>query len=88
MLKRVRATKHPWLVACDVKMSPVDFEKSLWFQKGQMHVIAPQRASTVTAGNSLKGKISQMNVVEDFESRPHKADSFVVERGTEIQKWN
>ena len=29
-----------------------------------------------------------MEVVEDFESRPHKADSFVVERGKEIQKWN
>ena len=30
--------------------------------------------------NSLKGKISHMQVVEDFESRPHKAVSFVVER--------
>ena len=30
-----------------------------------------------------KGKTSQMKVVEDFESRPHKAVSFVVERGKE-----
>ena len=29
-----------------------------------------------------------MKVVEDFESRPHKAVSFVVERGREIQEWN
>ena len=29
-----------------------------------------------------------MKVVEDFESRPHKAVSFVVERGKEIQEWN
>ena len=26
-----------------------------------------------TASGSLKGKISQMEEVEDFESRPHKA---------------
>ena len=27
VLKRARATKHPWLAACDADMSPVDFEK-------------------------------------------------------------
>ena len=41
----------------------------------------------VIACNSLKGKISQMKVVEDFESRPHKAVSFVVEREKELQEW-
>ena len=41
----------------------------------------------VIACNSLKGKISQVKVVEDFESRPHEAVSFVVERGKEIQEW-
>ena len=34
----------------------------------------------VIACDSFRGKISQMKVVEDFESRPHKAESFVVER--------
>ena len=34
----------------------------------------------VIACNSLKGKISQMKVVEDFESRPHKAVTFVVRK--------
>ena len=34
----------------------------------------------VIACDSFKGKISQMKVVEDFESRPHKAVSLVVER--------
>ena len=29
-----------------------------------------------------------MKVVEDFESRPQKAVSFVVERGKEMQEWN
>ena len=35
----------------------------------------------VTACSSVKGRISDMKVVEDFESRPHKAVTFVVERG-------
>ena len=42
----------------------------------------------VIACNSLKGKISKMKVVEDFESRTHKAVSFVVERGKETQEGN
>ena len=29
-----------------------------------------------------------MEVVEDFESRPHKAVSFVVRRQKEIKEWN
>ena len=37
---------------------------------------------------SFKGKISQMEVVEDFESRPHEAVSFVVKREKEMQEWN
>ena len=35
-----------------------------------------------------QGKISQMHVVEDFESMPHKAVTFVIERGKERQEWN
>ena len=71
-----------WLKACDANMSPMDFEKSLWFRKDRLHVIAPEGVSTcrsknaqgecgekvydyVIACNSLKGKISQMNIVED-----------------------
>ena len=42
----------------------------------------------VIACSSPKGKISQMEVVEDFESRPHKAASFLVERDKETQEWN
>ena len=41
VLKRARATKHPWLGACDANMSPVDFENSLWIRKYQILVIAP-----------------------------------------------
>ena len=41
----------------------------------------------VIACSSLKGTISQMKVVDDFESRPHKAVTFVVERGKERQEW-
>ena len=34
----------------------------------------------VIACNSLKGRISDMQVIEDFETRPHKAVTFVVKR--------
>ena len=84
-------------------MCPEDFEKSLWFNRELLHAMAPTEASTckskdskgieriydfVTACDSLEGNISQMKVVGDFESRPHKAVSFVVERDKEIQEWN
>ena len=36
----------------------------------------------------MKGKISQTEVVEDVESRPHNAVSFLVEREMEMQEWN
>ena len=98
VLKSARTTKHPWLTACDANVTPKDFEKSFWFRKDQMHVIAPEGVSTcrskkckgewvekvydyVIACNSQKGKISKKKVIEDFESRPHKAVTFVVERG-------
>ena len=42
----------------------------------------------VIACNSLKGKISQVEVVEGFGSRPHKAVSFVIEREKEMKEWN
>ena len=32
--------------------------------------------------------VSQTEVVEDFESRPHKAESFLVERNKEIKGWS
>ena len=37
----------------------------------------------VIACSSLKGIISEMQVIEDSVSRPHKAVTFVVERGKE-----
>ena len=42
----------------------------------------------VTVCSGLKGKFSDMKVIEDFETRPHKAVTFVVERGKERQRWN
>ena len=42
----------------------------------------------VISSQSLKGKITLMDVVEDFELRPHKAVSSVVERDKEVQEWN
>ena len=42
----------------------------------------------LTVCHSLKRNISQMKAVEDFESTPHKAAPFVVERDMEEQEWN
>ena len=83
VLERSRTTKHPWLMACDANMSPEDFERSFWFRKEQMFVMAPEGVSTcrsrsangewveklydyVVACSSLKGRISDMQVVKDF----------------------
>ena len=100
-----RITKNPWLATCAANMSPLDFERSLWFQKTRC-MWWPQRKllragqqvqngewvqkvyDYVIACNSLKRNILQMKVVEDFESRPHKAVSFVVEREKEMQEWS
>ena len=88
VVKQAKVTKHPWLVAGDANMCPEDFEKSLWFQREQMYVVAPKEASTcrsrgakgewigrtcghVVPSGGLKGKLSQTEVVEDFESRTH-----------------
>ena len=40
----------------------------------------------VIACESLEGKTSQVEVVEDFESRPYKAVSFLVESEKEMQE--
>ena len=42
----------------------------------------------VIACSSLKGRIADMKVIKEFESRPHKAVTFVVERGKERQERN
>ena len=55
VLKRTRTTKHPWPKARDANMRPEDFEKSLWFRKDQMHVIAPEGVSTCRS-RSAKGE--------------------------------
>ena len=39
------------------------------------------------ASHSLQGRIKNMEVVEDFESRPHKEATFLVERNKDFQVW-
>ena len=103
VVKQARTTRHAWLIACDANMCPEDFEKSLWFQtcssrrQGKASQLADQKARKgeliertygyVVASRSLQEKIRNMEVVEDFESRRHKAVSFVVEREKEFQEW-
>ena len=69
--------------ACDCTRRSVNAQiknaKGVWVEKVYDYVIACNR---------LKGKISKMKVIEDSESRPHKAITFVVERGKERQEWS
>ena len=67
VLKRARTTRHPWLIACDANMCPEDSEKSLWFQRETMHEVAPK--GDVQVERPKRGKISHMEMVEDFEPR-------------------
>ena len=91
-------------MACDAKMDPKDFRKSLWFKEKCMSIEAPQDGfstcrSTCPKGEAiertydyvivcrgLQGKLKHMEVVVDFESRPHEAVIFLVERDTEIHE--
>ena len=41
----------------------------------------------VIASHSLQGETNNMEVVADFESRPHKAVTFLEERDKEFQVW-
>ena len=41
----------------------------------------------VIASHSLQGETNNMEVVADFESRPHKAVTFLEERDQEFQVW-
>ena len=43
------------------------------------------RENDSVASESLRGKIKNMGVVEDFTSRPRKAVTFLVERDKEFQ---
>ena len=100
-LKKASTTSQMWFSARDAHMCPGDFKTRLWFQTEMMHVVAQKEHSRagrkahiertyvyVVASGSLKGKISQMVVVEDFESRPHEAVSFVVRRENEKKEGN
>ena len=60
VLQRARVTSHSWLMAFDASMSPVEFQKSLWFQRNQMHVVAPEKSSTCRS-NGTKGEWIETN---------------------------
>ena len=45
VLKQTRTTRHSWLIACAANVCLEDFDKSLWFQWEQMHVVVPKEAS-------------------------------------------
>ena len=62
-------------------------EASTCRSKGPQGEWIERTCDYVIASHSLRGEIAQMEVMEDFESRPHNAVSFVVERNMEVQEW-
>ena len=44
VVRQAKVTRQPWLVACDANMCPGDFDKSLWFQREVMHVVALKKS--------------------------------------------
>ena len=60
---------------------------STWRSNGPNGELIERMYVYVIASHSLQGKIKIMEVVEDFESKPRKAVTFLVEREEEIQDW-
>ena len=44
-------------------MSPEDFEKSLWFRKDQMHIIAPAGVSMCRSKNAKEEWVEQVSAM-------------------------
>ena len=80
VVKQVRATRLPWLVACDANINPEDFKKSLWHKSRHMFIEATEEGVSTCRSKgphveliertySFQGKIKKIEVVEDVESR-------------------
>ena len=102
VVKQARATGHPRMVSCNANMSAEEFGRSLWYQnrhmciKGGVSTCRAKRSNGemiertydyVVACRSLKERIKAIEVVEEFESRPHQAITVVLEGDKQIQEW-
>ena len=95
VVKKVRTTTRSWLVACDANMCPEMTSgrafgykaldtRSLRRQekafqpadpKAQLASLSRERTTMSSPVTAFKGR----SVVEDFDSRPHRAVTFLVE---------
>ena len=87
VVKQVRTTRHPWLIACDANMCPEDFKKDLWFKNRHLFIEASGGGISACRSKGAKRMYDYFSPVEDFESRPNKAVAFLAERNKEIQDW-
>ena len=62
-------------------------EVSTCRSKGPRGELIERTYDYVIASRSLKGKITKIEVVKDFESRPHKAVPFQVDREKGVPEW-
>ena len=56
VVKQVKATRHPWLIACDANTSPEYFGKSFSFQSGQMFKEAPKKKVATCRSRGPQGE--------------------------------
>ena len=54
VLKQAKATRHPWLVACDANVCPEDSGKESLLPRELMHAVAPKEASTCRSEDSKR----------------------------------
>ena len=87
VLKQARTTRHPWLLARDANMCPeICLKSASHFKESRCRWWL--RSKRPRAGRKAQKVSGSEEAVEDFEPRPHKAVSFVVERDKEEQEWN
>ena len=79
--------KSLWFRSTDMFIKAPREGVSTCRSKGRNGELVERTYHCVIASHSLQGKIKNMEVVEDFESQPHKAVAFLVDRDKEFQMW-
>ena len=75
VMKQVRTTGHPWLIACDANTSLEDFKKSLWFQSRHMFVEAPEEGVSTCRSKGTNGELIERTYDDVVAGHCHKVKS-------------
>ena len=69
IVKQLRTTKHPQMIAGDANSSPEAFKKSLWFRSRHMFIEAPGEGISTYRSQGRKGEI--MKITYDYVIASH-----------------